>query len=113
MQAVTTFEFVRQVVAQKANAIVEVGEDWSSTSQVMRHTVTAVAQNHKHGVALYHINSDESPQLLHMYHLEALPAVLFFRQGVLVDKLLGLTSKHCLEIKLSEHFNLKHIPHGC
>lgn len=104
MKHITTEEFLQQVVSQEANAIVEVGALWSGTCQVMRSTLAKVVNHQHQTVALYHIDSDQCQHIHALYHIHALPALLFFREGILVDKVSGLTNHHTLEEKFIQHY---------
>jgi thioredoxin-like negative regulator of GroEL len=103
LQKLTADDFIEQVVSKETNAVVEVGDAWSGTSQVMLNTLTAVAQNLP--IHLYHIDSEINPFIHKLYHIDALPALLFFRKGILVDKLSGLTNRASISEKIHQHFN--------
>lgn len=105
LQKLTAEEFMDQVVSRETNAVVEVGAAWSGSSQVVMSTLTSVAQTQSTPLNLYHIDSEVNPFIHKLYNIDTLPALLFFRKGILVDKLSGLTSRVSISEKINQHFN--------
>lgn len=105
MKQVSTEGLLQEVISQEANAIVTVGLPWSGSSQVMRSTLTKVASDQQSPVALYHMDGDQCPQIQDLYHIQTIPAMLFFRQGILVAKLSGLTNHTRLREIFIQHYH--------
>jgi thioredoxin len=49
------------------------------------------------------LNVDENPRTATQYHIDAIPAMLLFKNGQLVDKIVGLQPKHAIAAKLAQH----------
>ena len=49
------------------------------------------------------LNVDDNPRTATQYHIDAIPAMLLFKNGQLVDKLVGLQPKHAIAAKLAQH----------
>jgi thioredoxin 1 len=49
------------------------------------------------------LNSDENPQVSVKYGVMNLPCVLFFKNGEVVDKQVGLAAKSVYEKKIQQH----------
>ena len=49
------------------------------------------------------LNVDENPRTATQYHIDAIPAMLLFKNGKLVDKIVGLQPKHAIAAKLAQH----------
>jgi thioredoxin 1 len=104
-QKLTAEEFMERIVSRETNAVVEVGAEWSGSSQVVLNTLTAVVRDQQSKLNVYHIDSEINPFIHKLYNIDTLPAVLFFRKGILVDKLSGLTSRTSISEKIEQHFN--------
>lgn len=49
------------------------------------------------------LNVDENPQTANQYRIDAIPAMLVFKNGQLVDKIVGLQPKQAIAAKLAAH----------
>ena len=49
------------------------------------------------------LNVDENPQTATQYQIDAIPALLIFKNGKLVDKIVGLQPKQAIAAKLARH----------
>jgi thioredoxin len=49
------------------------------------------------------LNVDENPRTATQYHIDAIPAMLLFKNGQLVDKIVGLQPKQAIAAKLAQH----------
>jgi thioredoxin len=49
------------------------------------------------------LNVDENPRTATQYHIDAIPAMLLFKNGKLVEKIVGLQPKQAIAAKLAQH----------
>ena len=49
------------------------------------------------------LNVDDNPRTATQYNIDAIPAMLLFKNGKLVDKIVGLQPKHAIAAKLAQH----------
>jgi thioredoxin len=49
------------------------------------------------------LNVDENPRTAARYRIEGIPTMLLFKDGKLVDKLVGLQPKQAIAAKLAQH----------
>ena len=49
------------------------------------------------------LNVDENPETATRFHIDAIPAMLLFKDGKLVDKIVGLQPKQAIAAKLAQH----------
>ena len=49
------------------------------------------------------LNVDENPRTATQYHIDAIPAMLLFKHGKLVDKIVGLQPKQAIAGKLGQY----------
>jgi thioredoxin-like negative regulator of GroEL len=104
LQKLTAEEFMDHVISKESNALVEVGAAWSGSSQMVLSTLTTMTRQQELPLHLYHIDSEINPFIHKLYNIDSLPALLFFRKGILVDKLSGLSSRASITEKINQHF---------
>ena len=49
------------------------------------------------------LNVDDNPRTATQFQIDAIPAMLLFRNGKLVDRIVGLQPKHAIAAKLAQH----------
>jgi len=47
------------------------------------------------------LNTDENPQTASRFHIDSIPTLLVFRDGQLVDRIVGLQSKQAIAARLA------------
>jgi thioredoxin-like negative regulator of GroEL len=104
LQKLTAEEFMERVISRESNALVEVGASWSGSSQMVLNTLTTMTQQKEMPLHLYHIDSEINPFIHKLYNIDSVPVLLFFRKGILVDKLSGLTNRASITEKINQHF---------
>lgn len=55
-------------------------------------------------VRICKLNVDEHSDVASRFNIRAIPTLLIFKNGEVVDQLVGMTSKNDLETKLTPHF---------
>ena len=100
----TKEEFIEEVVTREANAVIELGAEWSGSSQMLLNSLVTIANHESLPLPLYHMDSEHNPFLFKLYNIDTLPALLFFRSGILIDKLPGMTSRNTILEKINHHF---------
>ena len=98
-------EFIEKIVLGKTDSLVKFCSSWSGSAELLKHLVEDVANNYKDRIDFYCIDTDTEVDLSDIYHIEALPTLLFFRKGTLVDKLSGLVQKSVISKKIEQILN--------
>lgn len=100
IQQITFDQFQRKVLAQKANALVKIGTTWNGANQMIFQTLQDMALQYGGQVDFFSIDYDSQSSFTLAYHIEDTPAILFFKEGTLVDKLSGLTHRAVISHKI-------------
>ena len=78
---------------------------WSPTCAPCRTLVPVLeelAEENEGDATIAKINAAQYPALLSQYGIETLPTLLFFYQGKVVERMVGVQSKHRLQSALDE-----------
>ena len=95
-------EFESEVIKSSIPVLVDFYATWCGPCQVMSPRVDEVAGNLAGKVKFVKVNVDKSPGLAQEYNINGIPALLLFKNGKLVDTLVGLQS----EAELKSHLQL-------
>ena len=78
---------------------------WSPTCAPCRTLVPILeelAEENEGDAIIAKVNAAQHPALVDQYRIDALPTLLFFYQGRVVERMVGVQSKHKLQFALDE-----------
>jgi thioredoxin 1 len=101
----TSEQFVDRIILSKADALVKVSSTCNGASQILYKTFQLLAEKYASRVNFFTLDFDSEAGLSETYRVEAVPTILFFKQGTLVDKLSGLTHRTILSHKINQLIN--------
>jgi thioredoxin 1 len=81
-------------------AVVDFWAEWCMPCKVLAPIVEELARKYEGEIAFGKLNVDESPATAREFEIDAIPALLFFRGGKVVDRVIGLRSRRELEQKM-------------
>ena len=102
VRAVTDADFDEVVGASTGPALVEFGAEWCGACRAMAPVVERLAADAGPSVLVAAVDTDASPRTAERFGIRSLPTFLFFRDGHLVDRMVGMTTRHHLEARLQE-----------
>jgi thioredoxin 1 len=88
----------------KANPklVVDCWAEWCGPCRMMGPVIDQLAKDHKGKVAFAKLNVDENPKLSQSFRIMAIPTLLFFKDGKVVDQIVGLVPKEAIEGSLKK-----------
>jgi len=85
-------------------AIVDFWATWCRPCKAIEPHLASIAEEFaERGVRVFRVNADEHPEFLARLGIFSLPTVLFYKEGKLVDKVVGARSKADF-VKIIEEF---------
>ena len=83
----------------KANPklVVDCWAAWCGPCRMMGPIIDRLAKEHTGKYAFAKLNVDENPQISQSYRIMAIPKLLFFKDGQVVDQIVGLVPKEEIE----------------
>jgi thioredoxin len=98
---VTDATFARDVLGVKGKPVLlDAWAPWCGPCRMLTPTLEQLARE-SNGRVIAKLNTDENPRTASQFNIEALPTMLLFRDGKLVDRLVGLQSKQAIASKLA------------
>ncbi len=97
---ITQKNFKNEVMQKSGLIIVEFYAHWSGTCQMMMPVYNQLAVFYSSAAGFYSVDVYNSPELKAQFGVTELPAILFFRNGNLVDYLAGAVSKNAFITKI-------------
>lgn len=91
MKKISQKEFKSEVTDTTGVVVVDVFADWCGPCKLLKPTLEKLAAS---GIAKFVIvDADSEPELVSQHNVSALPTLLFFKDGILNQKVTGLQSE--------------------
>ena len=100
--AVSDATFAEAVGPGTGLVAVEFSVAWCASCRMMARVVEALAAEYASRLRLLHLDTDANPATTARLNVRALPALLVFRDGQLVDRIVGVMPKAALRQRI-EH----------
>lgn len=98
---VTDATFERDVLQQsKTPVLVDCWAQWCPPCRAIAPTIDRLAAESQGRYVIAKLNTDENRRAATQYQIEAIPTLLLFKNGELVDRIVGLAPKEKIERKL-------------
>ncbi|MFL6527208.1 MAG: thioredoxin [Chthoniobacterales bacterium] len=92
--------FDQEVTKSAQPVLVDFWAEWCGPCKMISPLIDEIAREKAGQVKVAKVNVDENQSLSMRYNVRAIPALLFFKNGNLVDQVVGMTSKKDLLSRL-------------
>jgi thioredoxin 1 len=96
----TDNNFQREVLENTQPVLVEISADWCGTCHIMAPVLEKLAVEFDGQIKFGRLDVDANERTAKAYGMRELPLLLFFKDGQLVDYVMGVVSRNTLEKKL-------------
>ena len=98
---VTDATFARDVLgAGKTPVVVDCWAPWCGPCRALGPTIDKLAEESQGRYLVAKLNTDKNPETAGRYKISSIPALLFFKNGRLVDQLVGVRPKQTIAARL-------------
>jgi thioredoxin 1 len=99
----TDSNFQEKVIASNKLTIVDFWAEWCGPCRAIGPIIEDLSKEYDGRVNVGKVNVDHNPQLSINYGITSIPAILFIKDGKVVDKQIGAVPKSILEKKIQAH----------
>lgn len=92
--------FQEKALTEDKVAVVDFWAEWCGPCRMIGPFIEELSKEYENRVVVGKLNVDDNPQVSMKYNVRSIPTVLFFKNGELVDRQVGATSKKVLASKI-------------
>ena len=96
----TDENFEAEVLKKPGSVLVILSADWCGSCHMMAPVIAELAADCKGQLRVGKLDIDHNPRIAAQYGIRSTPTLLFFRNGQLVDHVVGVAPKRVLAEKL-------------
>ena len=96
-------DFDAEVLKASVPTLVDFWAEWCAPCRALTPVVEELAGKHKGKLQVVKMNIDEHPNTPGKYAIRAIPTLLLFKDGQVVDQVVGLVSKAKLDDIVNKH----------
>jgi len=98
--SVTGETFEKEVLQADKLVMVDFWATWCGPCKIIAPVVEELAKEYEGRVNFVKVNTDENPDLASRYNIRGIPTLMFFKDGQIVDQLIGAVPKAQIKSKI-------------
>ncbi|MDX1578505.1 MAG: thioredoxin [Gemmatimonadota bacterium] len=100
---ITDANFGDEIESADGLALVDFWAEWCGPCRMVEPIVKELAEEYAETVKIGKLDVDANPETAMRFNVRSIPNILFFKDGEVVDSVLGAQPKAVLEKKIEEH----------
>jgi thioredoxin 1 len=98
-------DFDKEVLQSALPVLVDFWAPWCGPCKMLGPVVEEFGEKYADKIKIFKLNVDENPVSSGNYEILSIPALKFFKDGKVVDEMVGLQPKEVLEEKIKKIIN--------
>lgn len=100
---ITDTNFQESVIERDGLTVIDFWAEWCGPCRMISPIVEELSNEYDGKVLVGKVDVDSNPEVSMKYGIRSIPTILFLKNGEVVDKQVGATSKQVLANKIESH----------
>jgi len=101
----TDANFESEAIKDSGVSVVDFWAEWCGPCRMITPIIEELAGEYDGKVKVGKLNVDENSEVSQRYAIRSIPTILIFKDGEVVDRHVGTTTKAALQQKIEQHMN--------
>ena len=101
----TDTNFEDEAIKSGGVSVVDFWADWCGPCRLITPIIEQLSAEYGDKVKVGKLNVDENSEVSQRYAIRSIPTILIFKNGEVVDRHVGTTTKSALQQKIDQHLN--------
>jgi len=97
---VNTSNWENEVLKAEGLVMIDFWAAWCGPCRMISPTVEELAKEYKGKIKVLKLNTDENSEIATRYKIMGIPTIMFFKNGVKLDQIVGVVPKQQLKAKI-------------
>jgi thioredoxin 1 len=102
---VTSSNWDNEVIKAQGLIMIDFWAAWCSPCRMISPTVEELAKEYSGKVKVLKLNTDENSEIASMYKIMGIPTIMFFKDGIKIDQIVGVVPKQHIKAKIDSFLN--------
>ncbi len=102
---VTLANWENEVLKAKGLVMIDFWAAWCGPCRIISPTVEELAKEYSGKIKVAKLNTDENSEIASRYKIMGIPTIMFFKDGVKLDQIVGVVPKQHLKAKIDSYLN--------
>ena len=101
----TTANWEAEVLKSKELVMIDFWAAWCGPCRMISPTVEELSKEYSGKLKVLKLNTDENSEIASRYKIMGIPTIMFFKDGVKLDQIVGVVPKQQLKEKIDSFLN--------
>ena len=102
LKILTDKNFQKEVLENSVPVMVEFAADWSGACQILAPVLEQLQNDFSGQIKIGRINIEDHSQTMTTYGIKEIPVLLFFKEGKVVDQIMGMVPRPVIAARLRD-----------